>query len=510
MDVLRDKAHLHIFGRYFFPHIIQGKKDVPECHLDLIRELSSPRDSASIFPRGFSKSTWEKIDTIHDIVYGLEELILYIGDTVTDAGFHFEAIKAELEGNQMLKDVYGDLVPAENLPSRKWTAKHFETSNGVIAIARGRQKGRGVNIKNKRPTKIIIDDAENDQMTRKADQRQKFHDWLYNVVFPSMNPKRGRVKMIGTAIHQLAEVVQFYKKHGGIYRRAIEDGKSIWPAMFPLSDLKSIRDGGVLSNGKVVKGVGTRAFNREYMNNPTADDEAAIKEEWITENYFTMLPPQWSYEAVAQLDPQAGEKRTADEWSIAVVYSAKGQSHRYIQESIAGRGSQLDQAKEVVRCWRRNKAVMRVIGVESVLNQTSVWRILLDWKARRVDFNTADMCESFKKTGIRPRGWINEMDRNIPIMKTTPTKDKKARLERFEADFERGEIHLKPEQEELAHQLMHNVGKGGDDHDDRADAAIGALEIAGRKVRIDPKALPDKPKKRYNTTIVGNIMDKKY
>ena len=122
---LRKKENLHIFGKYFFPHIIEGLEDVPECHIDLIRELSTPNDSGIIFPRGFAKSTWEKIDTIHDIVYQLEPVILYISAVLKDAQFHFESIKGELENNVLLRAVYGDVVPSEKNKSRKWTNTHF-------------------------------------------------------------------------------------------------------------------------------------------------------------------------------------------------------------------------------------------------------------------------------------------------------------------------------------------------------------------------------------------------
>ena len=162
-DSLRPKHMLDVFGRYFFPEIIKGKEAVPRAHRQLIKELSSPDHSAIIFPRGFAKTTWERIDTLHDIVYALEPVILYISDTLGAAQLHFESIKVEIENNELLRYVYGDLVPAEDSNSRKWTNKHFETSNGVNVVARGRNKGRGINIKNQRPTKAIADDIEDDE-----------------------------------------------------------------------------------------------------------------------------------------------------------------------------------------------------------------------------------------------------------------------------------------------------------------------------------------------------------
>jgi len=500
---LAPKSRLHIFGRYFFPHWIEGNAEVPECHIELIDELTYPGDGAAIFPRGFSKSTWEKIDTLHDVVYELEPVILLIGATRDDAAMQLEGIKSELESNDDLILVYGNQVPSESDVGRKWTARRIQTVGGKVnVVTRGRAKGRGVNINGKRPTKVVIDDAEDDDQVRNPELRRKFHDWLYNVIFPSIDKERGRVKMIGTVLHEQAEVLAFYKKHGGIFRRAIEEGKSIWPARFSVEDLYAIRDGGTLSNGKVVKGIGTRAFNREYMNNPTASDEAKIKQEWIEKGYF--INPDYSrpYEAIIYIDPQAGESSKADEYAITCLYNQKGGSHRYVMEQEAGRCSQLDQARKVVQMWQRHKTICRSVGVEKVLNQTAVYQFLKDWKAKKINFNTNE---------TPPNDLIDENDRNLPLLAHSPNgKDKVARLQIFEGDFERGEIHLRREQEELAHQLMFNVGKGGGDHDDRADSLVGALELAGRNTAKKEEKLSDRPKTRYNETIAGNLMSKKW
>ena len=138
INTLRPKYNLPVFGRYFFPHIIY--ESIPDCQVSLIGELASKKDSTVIFPRGFGKTTWEKIDTLHDIVYATEPVILYISSTLQDAGFHFESMKSELENNEILRSVYGDLVPqvgSGNKAGKKWTSVHFETKNGVNIIARG-------------------------------------------------------------------------------------------------------------------------------------------------------------------------------------------------------------------------------------------------------------------------------------------------------------------------------------------------------------------------------------
>lgn len=488
---LKAKKNLHIFGRYFFPHLIKGHEEVPECHIDLTMEIGKRKNGAVIFPRGFAKTTWEKIDTVHDCVYALEDVILYIGATMGDAGTHFESIKSELESNTLLRYVYGNLVPDQRIRGRKWNNRHFETVNGVNCLARGRRKGRGVNVKGKRPTKVVVDDAEDDEQVRNPKQRSKFHDWLYNVVFPSMDPDRGFIKMIGTNIHEQCEVLAFFKKHGGIFRRAIEDGKPIWPARFGTERLNEIREK-----------IGTRAFNRELMNNPSAEDEEKIKEVWLEKSYFSSLDPKFAYECVVYIDPQAGESAQADEFAITALYRQKGGFHRYVYEQVAGRTGQMDQAREVVRMWLRHKSIVRVVGVEKVLNQTAVFQTLKDWKARKINLNPPDA-----KPG--DSGYIDESDRNMPLLAHSPNgKDKVARLEIYEPDFERGEIHLRREMEELVRQLRFTVGDDAD-HDDRADSVVGALELSGREIK-KKKVLQPIKKTGYNTTITGNLMTKKW
>ena len=492
-DSLEDKEMLTIFGRYLFPHWIRGQEDVPECHVSLCAEMASPASCAILFPREHAKSTWEAIDTLHDIVYAKEPVILYIGATMTDAEMHFGGIKNELEYNELLRGIYGDLTPADEQRGKKWTNRHFETTNGVNLIARGAKKGRGVKVKGQRPTKAVIDDAEDDEMVRNPVLRAKFHDWLYNVLIPSLDSERGKVKMIGTALHDLAEIVQFYEQFGGIFRRAIENGKPLWPARWSAEKLEAKR-----------KEIGSRAFLREFMQQSTPDEEAGVKREWIEKAHYVTLPLEHGFTGVIYIDPQAGESALADEFAITVLYRERQTVHRFVVEQVAGRESQLEQAKDIVRAWQRHRRIVNVVGIECVLNQTAVWQNLVDWKARKINFNTPTTPQAER---------IEEDDRNIPICKWSPKgKDKLARLQMFEPDFERGEVHLRPEMIELQNQIMF-LETGNLDHDDRVDSLTGALELSGSRGSWGDRGVDRTAKRdtiKSNRSYMGNPWKKKY
>ncbi len=453
---LSPKENLHIFGRFFFPNIIKGADEVPECHLNLIRELSNDKDSAIIFPRGFSKSTWEKIDTLHDIVYNLERVILYIANTISDAQNHFESIKQQFENNEALIEVYGNLVPNNYQLSSKWTNRHFETTNGVNVVARGAGKGRGVNIKNNRPTKIIFDDVEDDEEVASAERREKLHNWIYNVIFPSRSNEKSKIKFIGTIISPLCELLVFYKKFGGIFRKAEENGVSIWPAQFPMEKLAQLKDQ-----------MGTLAYMQELMNTPTDPSISMLRMEWLEPHFYSTLKAADDLNIIIMFDPQIGETKGADFYGLCVIGKYPKDKHRYVLELQTGKATQLEQAALLVRTIQRYGRRVTCAGIEKLMTQVAVYQNILEWQSGNIDLNGVD-----------------NHNRNVAIIPVLPEKSpggvlikKTARLAMHQPAFQRGEIHLHDTMRSFAEELIAfpNV-----EHDDGIDALIYCLEYANR------------------------------
>lgn len=476
-DSLKSKRNLHIFGRYFFPHFI--KNETAPCHLELIEELASEKDSAAIFPRGFAKTTWEKIDTIHDMVYILEPVILYVSSTFAAAQLHLEHIKMELESNELLISIYGNHAHTYGKRSYHWNLRRLQTSHGVNLVARGRGKGRGVNINGQRPTKIIVDDVEDDQQVRSVEQREKLHDWLYRVVFPSKDQTRGKIKMIGTVLSPLCEVLNFYRMHGGIFRKAIENGESIWDSMYPLSKLQEIKEK-----------IGTFAFAQEYLNTPVNAETAIIKPEWIERVYYQDLDTR-GMKRIIMFDPQAGEKKGADYFGLCTIAFFEREMYRYVLEIQTGRATQIDQAALVVRTWQKNPDALYV-GIEKVLTQVAVYQLILDWMAKKIDLPD-----------------VNNDNRNISLIAVSPEgKDKVARLQMHQAAFERGEIRL--------HSTMRTFGEKltcfpAVEHDDDIDALIYCLEYANRNVSFGDNDTPtESDYDERDSSVLGNVWKKTF
>lgn len=427
---------LPIFGKYFFPNIIKGITEVPDCHIQLCAELNRRQNSAIIFPRNHAKSTWEKIDTLHDVVYALEPVILYISNTMKYAQYHFESIKTELENNELLRFIYGDLVPPFSDVGRKWTNVHLQTVNGVNLVARGAGKGRGVNIKNQRPTKIICDDIEDDEEVNSSMRREKLHNWLYNVIFPSRDKDRGFIKMIGTVIHSDCEILKFYKVFGGIFRKAIENGKALWEEQRDLEWLEAER----------VR-VGSTSFNQEYMNNPIDEESQVIKKDWITRNFYDIQPQLKEMDIIMACDPAIGQKEMADFLGITVVGRHNATGHIYVLAVFKEKLSidkQVEKIIEIYKIWNP-----RVIGVETVMAQRALSQLLAAKKAEGI---------------------------YLPILEITPQgKDKVVRARAIEPFIENNTIKFN-RYHEILHYEMITFPNGA--HDDVFDSFIYAVDIA--------------------------------
>lgn len=442
LQSLEGKHMLHIFGRFFFPEEIPEEQDTPEIHLDIHRELRKEGNSGIIVPRGHAKTTWARIDIIHDIVYGHEPFIVLISATMEDAKLSYAYVKSQLESNELLRTIYGNLVPDINpFKRRKWTDRHFETENGIVCIARGAGKGRGLNIRGRRPSKILIDDLEDDQSVRSRQQRQRLEDWLKRVVIPSLDRKRGRVKMIGTVLHYDCLVLKMFKQWGGIKRAAIEneEGKpdiNGTPIFFSMEELLEIK-----------KEIGSFGFSQEYMNEPASDEHSDIKLAWIRRIDNVKLytdDDRLNGKIFSCLDPNIKEKETADDAAIVTIFRTEIEGTRKyvvlrVEHGKWGESKSIERSKEVWDSYPHEK-----FGVE-VVAFSELYKDRLNRSGMHV-------------VGVSPK-----------------SKDKRTRLLRHSGLIETGDVLFMPGTEDLVDQL---IQFGVIDADDMVDAFSYAMELA--------------------------------
>lgn len=161
-------------------------------------------------PRGHAKTTFKVLfKALHAIVYGYEPFILIIGHSASEAQGKVQNILEELENNEILKSVFGELAP----PIKHRSRKGFVTQNGIRVMAKSKgQQVRGLLHGQFRPSLILCDDIESLEGTLSPEQRAKTRDWFYKDVMKcGQVDGSANITVIGTCLHPeslLSELLQ--------------------------------------------------------------------------------------------------------------------------------------------------------------------------------------------------------------------------------------------------------------------------------------------------------------
>lgn len=191
----RCRTDRRLFARYFF-HLETSdertEKAIPFSRFHLAA-LDAPKPGylergddegwkrAVMGPRGNGKTTiYLRVELTHDIVYLLERYIIILGESAGLARSRVREIASVLEFNERIQYFYGDLVGEELW--RKGTGE-IDTANGVSLRAKSMESQiRGLlhERTNARPTKIVLDDAEDSQDVLNPElrerDRRRFHE----------------------------------------------------------------------------------------------------------------------------------------------------------------------------------------------------------------------------------------------------------------------------------------------------------------------------------------------
>lgn len=399
---------------------------------------------------------------------------MVVSDTYSQARDIVDNIRQELESNNLLRWVYGDLNSGWH-----WTTGAFTTSNEVRVIARGsNMKVRGLKYKHWRPDFAVTDDLENDEAVQKPERREKLMKWIKMALLPAMARKKSQVGFVGTILHEdslLNNAINGLSGFGGWNRRkysalmTAEDGTiySLWPGMFPIADLIRMRDDPTFE-----KYLGPLAFAQEMQNDPVDDRSRVFKREWLygtTERPYIYsltakmqqfrnenpLQPEavtWITQNIKQIvmavDPAISEDTAADYFAIFVIGVDKD-GHIWeldvFRDQIGDIDAQVDKILEFNTIWKPDR-----IKIEAVAYQ-------------------AGLARAVQKAAAKAH-------QHAPVFPVTPDKDKFRRAVIHSANFAGGLVHLRQDHplfdQLIAEMLSFPNGK----NDDMLDAYMHAAE----------------------------------
>ena len=462
----RSRHDFTFFRRTYFPHYCLVKED-SRLHRWLDEELPRMADSpeggrlAVAAPRGEAKSTFVSLFfVLWAVLTGRKRYVLLIADALEQAASLLDAVKDELEYNELLRDDFPEGVGKGPV----WNTGTVVTAGGVKVQALGAGKRmRGLRHGPYRPDLVILDDLENDENVDKPEQRDKLQEWLQKTVL-NLGAADGSMDVVyvGTILHYdsvLARTLEKPTWQAKRFRSVIQ-----WPERLDLWDAweavlhadgpvaarafyearrEDMGRGAVVSwpRGRPLYQLMTKradshaAFDSEQQNDPLSGDDAPFascitfwvdrRADWLL---FGAVDPSLG-KAGAGRDPSAilvgGLLRDAMTLDVVEASIRKRHPDRIIEDVIA--------FHEHYRClnW----------GVEAVQFQAFFADVLAQRAAGR---------------GLA-----------LPVRPIINSTDKQLRIETLQPYFTQGRIRLHTSQQTLIDQLRHFPKA---DHDDGPDA----------------------------------------
>lgn len=495
-EYFRDPAHLEEFAE-LFPSYVPTK--LAGFHGELYDYYEAEGNFAGAAPRGFSKST--VTDTIYAAqraLYARSHFILLISDTFMQATSLLDGLKSELEANEMILWMFGDvrgrIWSSEGLIINAWPESGRREVVKILPRGAG-MKIRGLRFKQYRPDLVILDDIENDEAVESPEQREKLYNWFFRALLPALAKDISKIIFIGTLLHReslLSKALRGDGPFSGWYRKRwqgiLEDGTSLWPERFTIEYLTAMRDD---PNHPLY--MGPIEFSQEIQNNPISEKDQIIKPQWTRSQFsFNQQITDWMIKThnmnadnatrtwlrehfsslVGHIDPAISENERADFWAMATVGITKkcpicpdgGANHILILDVLRLKEEDPNaQAKIIAEeylLWRHDK-----INIESVAYQAGLAAIV-------------------KNLGMKMRV-------HIPVRKWKPDRSKRRRAVLQSGLWAAGHVHIRSDMpftgvfiEEVT-QFPQGV------HDDMFDAVLGASE--GAVLRIKRRAFSKKP-----------------
>lgn len=283
---LCSKSRLH-FAYYYFTKFLKYK--LAPFHYDMVQDWTGLIDNNKIdflmwiMFRESAKTSWAKINVIHDICYKKRDYILWDSYDKGNSESNLYDIALELQTNKYLIADFGNLYYEERKKgegSKLKRISNFITANGIKVEAFSTQEStRGRVYGEVRPDLTIVDDFETAKTKRSVPVTQAIIEHL-DEMRTGLAPN-GKIVYLGNFITESGSVnhiMEMYKNNKRARIRVVNvlDKNTItWPDKYVLTkkeamEINKNRKYPVVSIEQKREDLGNDVFQTEMMNNPAA------------------------------------------------------------------------------------------------------------------------------------------------------------------------------------------------------------------------------------------------
>lgn len=300
---------------YYFPHYATAP--CASFQIEAANFIKKHKEciNAEVWARGHAKSTHMDIMIPFWLWINNEiDVMLLIGKSADDAKTLLSDLQAEFESNPQILADFGD-----QRKNGSWEEGQFVTKNDCAFFSLGRgQSPRGIRYRNKRPSMVVFDDIDDDEIVNNLKRVLKVVKWIFGAVYGAMDNRGARLIFANNLISNtgiIAFVIKRIKalsKHSknarvNIVNALDSSGKPTWWQKYTKAFFKEKQ-----------AVMGDYNFQTEYMNNPQTEGKIFLDEQiqWATIpqlKTFDCIVGHWD---VAYAGTESGDYNAVKVWGV--------------------------------------------------------------------------------------------------------------------------------------------------------------------------------------------------
>ncbi|MEZ5336848.1 MAG: phage terminase large subunit [bacterium] len=421
----------------------------------LLAAMQPGQRLAGALPREHAKTTLGTLGLVlHQLCCGDKRNILIVCANREEAQARLRLITTELERNPLLQFLFGErIAPALDARGTRvsWNDSQLLLAGGQrLATIGALGRVRGQLSGGSRLDLVVLDDPEDDDMVRSAEQRERLSHWIDHALLNALDVTRGSLVWLGTLLHHDSALARLLGRisSGGLgnwqslsLAALDEAGEPLWPQRWTRERLEQRRSE-----------IGHSAFSQEYLNRPLSLERQVFREADFARYAAAGLRirPDGVFLGNERLrvsigvDPAVGQEARHD-WFCAAVLGVDDTGQRlFLLDMHRARlrfAEQLELLERLNRHWRP-----QCIGIESTAYQAVLSQAALE--------------------------------RGLPALPLPATARKELRLEAMAAQVQRGRLALPDAAAWLAQFMQEALHYPAGAHDDQLDALARAMQVA--------------------------------
>lgn len=379
------KHDMMLFGKVCMPNMFAVGS--PKFHYTIAEKLLNPdiKQMNIVAPRGHAKSSIVAgVFPLHHLMFGEgKKLIVLVSRTQDHAVKLLGLLKDTMDFSDQFRSIFGYWGSHS---AKSWSKSEIELKDGSVIICKGTgQQLRGIKVGNQRPTLIIVDDPEDENNTKTAEAMETNLRWLLQSAVPSVDPRKGRIVIIGTPQHQRCLVETLKGMHGWdnmTFKPDFEKNIALWENWWSIKKL--------LEKKKELESINRLSvFYREYACEIVGDEDQLFKADDFrffegdfyrknNKNYLKLTSLDGvpcdkivPINVFTGVDPASSVKRGAD-YSVIYNLAVDDEENRYSLPYYRKHAKPLDLAESIVDNFRRyhsEKTRIESVGYQEMLRE---------------------------------------------------------------------------------------------------------------------------------------------